>query len=245
MLAHRAVKTRTSPHFQGVITYPDRAGVAHSSAPGSRWFDSMNAPTSDNTIPAARMPAESAGAASRFRPGMTTRVALGFAAIAVAILAANLVTQHSTRTARDRMRQLVVEHEPVTRATESLAGAISVYERVVIDRAERGTGSLKPVDVAAQRVADAAAVYADVTQRNAGDTGVLQQFTSELDAFRAAGGELVHTSTAQRIRAQSYWQQFRELEQLLNAPQDSAGRFAGGVFASESLLELSRLLGVM
>ncbi|HKE97162.1 MAG TPA: EAL domain-containing protein [Povalibacter sp.] len=176
---------------------------------------------------------------------MTTRVALGFAAIAVAILAANLVTQHSTRTARDRMRQLVVEHEPVTRATESLAGAISVYERVVIDRAERGTGSLKTVDVAAQRVADAAAVYADVTQRNAGDTGVLQQFTSELDAFRAAGGELVHTSTAQRIRAQSYWQQFRELEQLLNAPQDSAGRFAGGVFASESLLELSRLLGVM
>src|SRR6478735_4477501 len=100
----------------------------------------MSAPQSKNTTMA-----ESASmygtdtAAHRFRPGMAMRVALGFAAIAVAILVANLITQNSTRTARERMRQLVVDHEPVMRATEALASAISVYERVVIDRAERGS----------------------------------------------------------------------------------------------------------
>ena len=82
------------------------------------------------------------------RPGIVMRVGLAFAAIAVTILAANLITQHSTRAARERMRQLVVGHEPVMRATEGLASAISVYERVVLDRAERDSGSLETIETA-------------------------------------------------------------------------------------------------
>src|SRR3954452_11139105 len=121
----------------------------------------MRAQPHNNIMPPARTPA--AKALLRFRPGVAMRVALGFAAIAVAVLAANLITQHSTRAARERMRQLVVEHEPVMRATESLASAISVYERVVIDRAERGSGSQATVEVASQRVFDAATQYRQVT----------------------------------------------------------------------------------
>ena len=53
------------------------------------------------------------------------------------------------------MRQLVVEHEPVVRAAESLASTISLYERVAIDRVDRGTGSTRMVEVASKNVADA------------------------------------------------------------------------------------------
>src|SRR5262245_52594538 len=93
---------------------------------------SMGSSESQGTVAKAPPAAAASAISGRFRPGIATRVALGFAAIAVTILAANIITQQSTRAARDHMRQLVVEHEPIMRATESLAGAISVYERVVL-----------------------------------------------------------------------------------------------------------------
>ncbi|MFL6577474.1 MAG: putative bifunctional diguanylate cyclase/phosphodiesterase [Povalibacter sp.] len=184
-------------------------------------------------MPPARTPA--AKALLRFRPGVAMRVALGFAAIAVAVLAANLITQHSTRAARERMRQLVVEHEPVMRATESLASAISVYERVVIDRAERGSGSQATVEVASQRVFDAATQYRQVTHSSASDTSLVQ-FSSDLDNFRQAGSELVKTSAMHHVRAQIYWQQLSDLEQMLSSAQ---------LVTSEPIQELSRQLSII
>ncbi len=170
-----------------------------------------------------------------FRPGIAMRVALGFAAIAVAILTANLITQHSTRTARERMRQLVVEHEPIMRATESLASAISVYERVVMDQAERGTGSPEAITLASQRVADAAAHYAQVTQGSSSDPAPAG-FTQDLDSFRDAGAVLVKTSQSHYVRSQAYWQQLREIEGMLSAAQS---------VTSEPIQELLRQLSIL
>ncbi len=204
----------------------------------------MNSPEGNKTAIAVT-PASSAEAPPRFRPGMAARVALGFAVIAVAIFAANLVTQESTRNARDRMRQLVVEHEPVARATESLANAVSVYERLVMDRTERGSGSIKTVEVASQNVADAASHYLSLAHSQSTDRALLDEFSSEVEDFRRAGSDLVRTSTSQTTRLKNYWARLRELEETLNAPQDKAARFAGGVFASEHLLELSKLLAVV
>lgn len=180
-----------------------------------------------------------------YRPGMAMRMALGFAAIAIAILAANLITQNSTRDARERMRQLVVEHEPVVHATESLAGAVAGYERAVIDQAERGSVSLTQVEDASQHMAQAAAAYTTLAQQRTSNALQLQQFARDLEAFRSSGGVLVRGSGAQRNRVQDYWSKFRELETLLNKPQDRATRFAGAVFASESLLDLSRALSAV
>ncbi len=201
----------------------------------------MSAPEANNTVTAAAASAAPReGGGSRFRPSMAARVALGFAAIAIAVLAANLLVQKSTSAARERMRELVVKHEPEVHATESLASAISVYERVAIDRAERGTGSLKTIEIASQNVGDAAAAYLAI----AGNAS-LQPFAAEVEAFRKAGAELVNTGGQQRVRLQSYWTRLRELDDMLNAQQAQARRFAGGVFASEALLELSRALGAV
>ncbi len=205
----------------------------------------MDSPEANNKPVASAVSAARPEASASFRPGMAARVALGFAAIAVAILAANLVTQKSTRTARERMQQLVVEHEPVVRATESLAGAISVYERLVIDRTERGAGSTKTLEAASQNVADTAIQYFAIANSRAHDPALLAQFSAEIDEFRAAGDSLVRASTAQSALLNRYWTRLRELEEVLNAPQEQATRFAGGVFASEHVLELSQLLAVV
>jgi diguanylate cyclase (GGDEF)-like protein len=163
------------------------------------------------------------------------RVALGFAAIAVAILVANLVTQASTRSARERMRQLVVEHEPVMRATESLASAISVYERVVLDQIERGTGAPATLEVASQRVLDAATHYSEVTHGATLDAS-LAAFMHDLEAFRRAGSDLAEISQTHHSRSQTYWQQQRELERIINGAQH---------FTSEPVQELARQLSIV
>ncbi|HEY6644044.1 putative bifunctional diguanylate cyclase/phosphodiesterase [Povalibacter sp.] len=198
-------------------------------------------PAGKDPVAAAPAPASPDEDGSRFRPGIAARVALGFAVIAVAIFAANILIQKSTSTARERMRQLVVKHEPVVHATESLASAISVYERVAIDRAERGVASLKTVEVASQNVADATAAYLAIAE----DAAALQSFADEVAAFRTAGTELVRSGGLHRAKQQAYWTHLRELDDLLNAPQAQAARFAGGVFASEALLDLSQSLGAI
>jgi diguanylate cyclase (GGDEF)-like protein len=199
----------------------------------------MSVPEGKDPVAAVPPPATRDEGRARFRPGMAARVALGFAAIAVAVFAANILIQKSTSTARERMRQLVVKHEPVVRATESLASTISVYERVTIDRAERGVGSLKTVEIASQNVADASAAYLAVAE----NPSSLQPFADEVEAFRVSGAELTRSSGQHRARQQAYWVRLRELDEMLNAPQAQAARFAGGVFASEALLELSQSLG--
>ncbi|HMN46924.1 MAG TPA: EAL domain-containing protein [Povalibacter sp.] len=193
------------------------------------------------SVPQSQKPVAAAPDASRFRPGMAARVALGFAAVAIAVLVANILVQKSTSTARERMRQLVVEHEPVVRAAESLASTISVYERVAIDRVERGAGSINTVEVASQNVADATTAYLAI----AADAQALQPLAEEVEGFRQAGAELVAVSARQRSQQQAYWARLRELDERLNAPQAQARRFAGGVFASEALLDLSRSLGAI
>ena len=201
--------------------------------------------TSDHhQVEAAAAPA-TAAAVSRRRPGIVMRVGLGFAAIAVTILAANLITQHSTRAARERMRQLVVGHEPVMRATEALASAISVYERVVLDRAERDSGSMQTIEAASQRVVEAAALYDEMARSSVGQTELPEQFVTELDEFCDAGHALAQSSALQRRRTQAYWALFHEVEQALNAPQQRADAAANSPPADESLLEISRLLGVV
>ena len=69
---------------------------------------------------------DEAGEARSFRPGMALRVAIGFALVALIVLTANFVTQQSAAEARDRVRELLLQHEPLVRATETLASAVSL-----------------------------------------------------------------------------------------------------------------------
>src|ERR1041384_5968611 len=102
----------------------------------------------DNQQP---MPEESDS--SGYRPGMALRVAIGFAAVALAVIAANYITQQSAREARERVRERLV------RAAESLAAGVSLYERVVVDQSESNSISVHQAQLAAQRMTDAATAY--------------------------------------------------------------------------------------
>ena len=80
--------------------------------------------------------------------GMALRVVIGFAAVAVTVIVANLSTQQSAREAREKVRELIVQHEPLVRATETLAATVSTYERVITDQSESSTLSQQPVKTA-------------------------------------------------------------------------------------------------
>lgn len=179
------------------------------------------------------------------QPGMALRVAIGFAAVAVTVIVANLSTQQSAREAREKVRELLVQHEPLVRATESLAAAVNAYERVIIDQSESSTIAQEPTKTAGQRMIDAAEAYRLATFDQPQLDNQAPEFSGELEDFRAAGEDLLRSSAARRTRIRDYWSRFDTLEASLNAPQAKAVRFAGAVFASEKLMDLARSLATI
>jgi diguanylate cyclase (GGDEF)-like protein len=179
------------------------------------------------------------------QPGMALRVAIGFAAVAVTVIVANLSTQQSAREAREKVRELLVQHEPLVRATESLAAAVSTYERVITDQSESSTIAQQPIKTAGQRMLDAAEAYRIATFRLPELDNRAPEFSGELEDFRAAGEDLLRRSVARRTRMRDYWSRLDALEASLNAPQANAVRFAGAVFASEKLMDLTRSLATI
>lgn len=185
------------------------------------------------------------GDSSGYRPGMALRVAIGFVAVALTVVAANYVTQQSAREARERVRELLVQHEPLVRATESLASAVSLYERVIVDQSESSAISVHQAQLAAQRMSDAAAAYDQAAANFPQLAASAPQFDAELDSFRSMGEEMLGYSTARGTRLREYWADFDELEARVNAPHARAVRVAGAVFASERLMDLARMLSTI
>jgi diguanylate cyclase (GGDEF)-like protein len=176
---------------------------------------------------------------------MAMRMALGFAALALTILATNLVTQRSNVAAREHMRQLVVEHEPVVRATELLANALGEYERAVLAYAEGRALKTAAVDETSQNLARAAAAYATLNDQDEYRQGSMRQLVEDLELYRSLGGALVAQADARRGRISEYHDQLQRVENRVNEPQERAARFAGGIFTSQALLDLSRTLNLI
>ena len=59
------------------------------------------------------------------------------------------------------------------------------------------------------------------------------------------GDEMLSYSTARGARLREYWASFDELEASVNAPHARAVRVAGAVFASERLMDLTRMLNTI
>ncbi len=182
---------------------------------------------------------------ARWRPGMALRVAIGFAAVALTVISANLVTQRSAKAARDQVRQLLVHHEPLVRATESLAASVSRYERVVIEAAARASAPSAEVEHAGQDLLEAVAAYEQATHYFPSRTFFVPELRDKLETFRVTGEEVLQRSVARRDRLREYWASFDRLEKKLNVPQDQALRFAGAVFASESVMRLQGALNAI
>lgn len=92
---------------------------------------------------------------SRWLPsGLALRVAAGFAAVAIIVVAANLTTQQSARDAREKVRELRVQHEPMVQAADSLTVAVSAYQRAA-EQSANGAGSEQATKLATQRMGDA------------------------------------------------------------------------------------------
>ena len=204
----------------------------------------MDAPSPDQSqsskgAPAPRDSARSSGF------GMAMRMAIGFAALALTMLGANIVTQRSTVEERELMRQLVVQHEPIVRSTELLANALAEYERSVFAYSQGRTTEPTLVNEASRRLAEAAAAYAKLNDRDEYRQGSMRQLVDDLELYRSLGAALVAQTDARRERIREYRTHFARVENRLNEPQERAARFAGAVFTSQALLDLSRTLNLM
>jgi diguanylate cyclase (GGDEF)-like protein len=182
---------------------------------------------------------------ARFRPGVALRVVIGFAAVAIIVVSSNLVTQRSARFAREQVRQLLEHHEPLVRATESLAAAINQYQRLIVDESDRARSATDARTSSAQRMFEALAAYEQAASAFPNHASSVPQLRTTLEGLRDAGEALLQKSSARRQRLRDYWMRFERLETKLSVPQDQAVRFAGGVLASESVLLLQASLGVI
>ena len=192
-------------------------------------------------------PVRSAARAERaYRgPGMALRVAIGFAAVALTVISANLITQRSAKAARDQVRQLLVQHEPLVRATESLAAAVAHYQRAVIDESERANMPSPEVEQSVQRLLATLSSYEVAAERFPAREFFVPELRAKLESFLDAGDALLLHSASRRDRLRDYWARFEQLEKQLNVPQEQAMRFAGAVFASESVMSLQGALNAI
>jgi diguanylate cyclase (GGDEF)-like protein len=176
---------------------------------------------------------------------MAARMAIGCAALALTMLGANLLMQRSTVEERDHMRRLVVQHEPIVRATDLLANALGDYERAVLAYAEGRSTNAALVEEASRRLTETADAYAKLNDLDPERQGSMRQLVEDLDLYRSLGAALMRQTDARRARIAEYRDHFARVENRINEPQERATRFAGGVFTSQALLDLSRTLNLM
>jgi len=181
---------------------------------------------------------------SRYRPAMSMRVAIGFAAVALTVIAANVITERSANSARKHVRHLLVQHEPLVRATETLASAVSQYERIILG-ATRQESAAAEVASSQTRIAEALDAYETAAQRFPDGGFFIPELRTEIESFTQSGARLLDRDRARRTRLKEYWTHFEQLELQLAAPQEKAARFAGAVFASESVMQLQRALSAI
>jgi diguanylate cyclase (GGDEF)-like protein len=205
----------------------------------------MDLPSANNNVKTAAAADQVASSSKRgYGPGMAMRMALGFLAMALTILAANMMTQQSNVVTRGHMRQLVVQHEPAVRSTELLANALADHERAVLAYAE-GRAAKAVVDEASQTLVQAATTYAKSNDTDEFRRGSLRQLLEDLELYRSLGTGVVAQADARRQRIAEYRENLQRVENRVNEPLERAARFAGGVFTSQALLDLSRTLNLI
>src|SRR5690606_35649010 len=141
----------------------------------------------------------------RYRPAMSMRVAIGFAAVALTVIAANLITERSANSAREHVRHLLVQHEPLERATETLAFAVSQYERSSVGATQQESAAAAEVAASQTRTAEALDGYETAARRCPEGDFFIPELRSEIEAFTQSAARLLERDQARRSRLKEYW----------------------------------------
>ncbi len=185
------------------------------------------------TDPASRPP--------RHRLSIATRLALGFGAIALVLLAGNWYAARSAKFAIDTLRDTTVERIPFARAAAGITDQMLAYDRAIFDQLRANDPLTGGATALAERRLTAA-VNDYVAQRPA-DAAGSDRLLEELATHVEVGSRLTDAARAREVALTSYGQVLDALAKRVSTTWDANARLEVAGSARRSFAELELAAG--
>ena len=201
-----------------------------------------------------------------FRPGIASRLAIAFVAVALLAVAANLIVEHGesiiqTTTIRSSAPPVVVSApvvaptvaasapvfvpaapvEVVTAAhADFLLAAVVQFERAVERRGEvSNSANADLLGVTEKRLHEEMSDFIDKAD-GPNIRALLKKLTTRSTTLYHDGEEVVRDSDARRAMVSEYWERFEDVDRRMKGSVDRSFKIFGRVIARQSLISLGR-----
>ena len=177
----------------------------------------------------------------RWRSGIATRLALGFGAIALVLLAGNWYAARSAKFAIDTLHDTTVERIPFARAAAGITDQLLAYDRAVFDQLRANDATTSDATAQAERrLGEAIAAYVEQRPANAahGD-----RLLGELRTHVDLGSQLADAARAREAALTRYTQVLDALARRVSTTWDANARLEVAGSARRSFAELEFAAG--
>ena len=202
-----------------------------------------------------------------FRPGIASRLAIAFVAVALLAVAANLIVEHGesiieTTTVRSTEPAVVVAPPPVVKPVvaapipapvleepvevvapahpDLLLAAIVQFERAVERRGEASNDANTELLRTTQlRMHEEMNAFVDKAD-GANNRALLKKLAARSATLYHDGEEVVRDSDARRAMVAEYWKRFENVDRRMKGSVDRSFKIFGRVIARQSLISLGR-----
>jgi diguanylate cyclase (GGDEF)-like protein len=202
-----------------------------------------------------------------FRPGIASRLAIAFVAVALLAVAANLIVEHGesiiqTTTVRSSEPAVIVAPPPVVKPRvaapapapvleepvevvtpahpDLLLAAIVQYERAVERRGEASNDANTDLLRTTQlRMHEEMSAFVDKAD-GANNRALLKKLAARSATLYHDGEEVVRDSDARRAMVAEYWKRFENVDRRMKGSVDRSFKIFGRVIARQALISLGR-----
>ena len=177
----------------------------------------------------------------RWRSSIATRLALGFGAIALVLLAGNWYAARSAKFAIDTLHDTAAERIPFARAAAGITDQLLAYDRAVLDQLRANDATTREATAEAERRLGAA-IAAYVAQRPA-DAALGDRLLGELRSHVDLGSQLTDAARAREAALNRYTQVLDALARRVSTTWDANARLEVAGSARRSFAELELAAG--
>ena len=184
---------------------------------------------------------DSASRDGRWRLGIATRLALGFGAIALVLLAGNWYAARSAKFAIDTLHDTAAERIPFARTAAGITDQLLAYDRAVFDQLRANDATTSEATAQAERRLSAA-VNEYVAQRPADATGS-DRLLDDLRTHADLGNRLTEAAHERERALTRYGEVLDALARRVSTTWDANARLEAAGSARRSFAELELAAG--